>query len=81
LKNCFNIHLALDQLCDDTPRLEGKGASRGPQAVILKHADYTTAHLKSYGDEPGAPGVVGANTERPVKYLRRVKGCSSKNVT
>jgi len=37
--------------------------------------------LKSYRDEPGAPEVIGANRETPVKYLKGIKGCSSKKVT
>ena len=39
------------------------------------------AHLKSYREEPGAPEVIGANRETPVKYLKGIKGCSSKKVT
>ncbi|KAK4819205.1 hypothetical protein QYF61_026821 [Mycteria americana] len=46
-----------------------------------RRAGYTGAHLKSYGDEPGAPEVIGANRETPVKYLKGIKGCSSKKVT
>ena len=30
---------------------------------------------------PGAPEVIGANRETPVKYLSGIKGCSSKKVT
>ena len=63
------------------PRLEGQGASEGPQPVALRCAGYTGAHLKSYGDEPGAPEVIGANRETLVKYLKGIKVCSSKKVT
>ena len=63
------------------PRLEGRGASEGPQPVALRHVGYTGAHLKSYGDEPGAPEVIGANRETAVKYLKGIKVCSSKKVT
>jgi len=37
--------------------------------------------LKSNGDEPGASEVIGANRETPVKYLKGIKGCSSRKVT
>jgi len=50
-----NIRLACDKLCVDMPRLEGQGVSEGPQPVALRRADYTAAHLKSYGDDPGNP--------------------------
>jgi len=66
---------------DDTPRLEGWGASEGPQPVALRCPGYTAAHLKSYGDEPQSSKVIGANRETPVKYLKGMKGCSSKKVT
>ena len=66
---------------DDMPRLEGWSYSEGRQLVALRSAGYTAAHLKSYGDEPGAPEVIGANRETPVKYLKGMKGCSSKKVT
>jgi len=69
-----NIRLAHDQLWGDTARLEGWVASKGPQPVALGHAGYTAAHLKSYGDEPGAPEVTEANRETPVKYLKGIKG-------
>ena len=36
--------------------------------------------MKSYRDKPGAPEVIGANRETPVKYLKGIKGCSSKKV-
>ena len=76
-----NIRLACDKLWDDMPRSEGRGASKGPQPVALTHAGYTGAHLKSYGEEPGAPEVIGANRETPGKYLKGIKECSSKKVT
>ncbi|GAB0203436.1 hypothetical protein GRJ2_002809200 [Grus japonensis] len=63
------------------PRLEGWSASEGPQPVALRRAGYTGAHLKSYREEPGAPEVIGANRETLVKYLKGIKGCSSKKVT
>ena len=72
-----NIRPACDKLWDDTPRLEGRGASEGPQPVALRLAGYTGAHR----DEPGAPEVIGANRETPVKYLKGIKVCSSKKVT
>ncbi|KAK4810175.1 hypothetical protein QYF61_010948 [Mycteria americana] len=68
-----NIRLARDKLWDDTPRLEGQGASEGPQPVALSCAGYTGAHLKSHGDEPGAPEVIGANRGTPVKHLKGIK--------
>jgi len=34
----------------------------------------------SYGDETEAPVVIGANRKTPVKYLKGIKGCSSKKV-
>ena len=70
-----------DKPWDDMPRLEGQGASKGPQPVALRRAGYTGAHLKSYREEPGAPEVIGANRETPVKYLRGIKVCSCKKVT
>ncbi|KAK4830595.1 hypothetical protein QYF61_012021 [Mycteria americana] len=76
-----NIRLARDKLQDDRARLEGWGASEDPQPVALRHAGYTGAHLKSYGDEPGAPEAVGVNRGTLVKYLKGIKGCSSKKVT
>ena len=62
------------------PRSEGQDASEGPQPIVLRHAGYTVAHLKSYRYEPGAPGVVEANRETPVKYLKGIYGYSSKKV-
>jgi len=56
-----NIRLARDKLWDDTQWLEGQGTGEGPQSVALRHAGYTAAHLKSYGDEPAAPEVIGSN--------------------
>jgi len=76
-----NTRLANDQLWGDTPRFEGQGASEGPQSVALRHAGYTAAHLRSYGDEPGAPELVKVNRETPVKYLKGIKGRSSKKLT
>jgi len=73
-----NIRLDCDQWWDDMPRSEGQDASEGPQPIVLRHAGYTVAHLKSYRYEPGAPGVVEANRETPVKYLKGIKGCSCK---
>jgi len=61
--------------------LPQRGKRIFPQPVALRCAGYTRAHLKSYGDEPGAPEVIGANVETPVKYLKGIKGCSSKTVT
>ena len=48
---------------------------------LLRHAGYSAAHSKSYGDEPRAPEVTGANRETPVKYLKGIKVCSSEKVT
>ena len=75
-----NIRLICDKPWDNTPRFERQSASKGSQTVALRHARYTRAHLKSYRDEPGAPEVIGANRETPVKYLKGIKGCSSKKV-
>ncbi|PKU43994.1 hypothetical protein llap_5713 [Limosa lapponica baueri] len=46
-----------------------------------RHAGYIGAHLKSYGDEPEGPEVIGAKRETPVKYLKAIKEDSSKKVT
>ena len=62
-------------------RLEGQGASEGPQSVVLRLTGYTGAHLMSYRDEPEAPEVTGASGGTPVKHLKGIKGCSSKRVT
>lgn len=59
----------------------GFGASDGPQPVALLCARYTGALLKSSGDEPRAPVVIGAKRETPVKYLRGIRVCSSEKVT
>ena len=63
------------------PRLEGQSASQGPHPVALRHAGYTEACLKSYGNEPESLEVIEANRETPVKYLKEIKVCSSKKVT
>ncbi|KAK4805648.1 hypothetical protein QYF61_022406 [Mycteria americana] len=42
---------------------------------------YTAVHWKSYGNEPGAPEVIGAKRETPVKYLKGIEACSSEKVT
>lgn len=76
-----NIRLACDKPWDEMPRAEGRGASEDPQPVARRLAQYTGGHVKSYGDEPGAPEVAGANKGRPVKYLKGMKGCSSQKVT
>ena len=76
-----HIRLACDKLWDDPPSLEGPGAIKGPQLVALRHVGYTGARSKSYGDEPGAAEVTGANRGTSVKYLKRIKECSSKQVT
>jgi len=52
---------------------QGWGASEGPQPVGSRRAGYTAAHLKSYGEEPGAPEVIGANRETPVKHLKGIR--------
>ncbi|GAB0209472.1 hypothetical protein GRJ2_003414300 [Grus japonensis] len=54
------------------PRLEGQGASKGPQPVAQRCAGYTAAHLKSNGDEPGAPDIIGTNTETSIKSLKGI---------
>jgi len=46
---------------------ERRGAREAPQPVALRCAGYTAAYLKSYGDVPGAPEVIGDNKETPVK--------------
>jgi len=58
-----------------------RSASKAPQPVALRCVVYTGAHLKSYGDEPGAPEVIGVNRETPVKYLKRTEVFSSKKLT
>ncbi|GAB0204069.1 mitochondrial enolase superfamily member 1 [Grus japonensis] len=72
-----NIRLPYDELWDDMPRLEGQGASKGPQPVAQRHAGHTAARLKSRGDEPGAPEVIGINRETPVKYLKGIPASKS----
>ncbi|GAB0203506.1 interleukin-6 receptor subunit beta [Grus japonensis] len=67
-----NIRLACDKLWDDMPRLEGQGAGEGPQPTAQRRAGQTAARLKSYRHEPGAPEVIGANRETPVKYLKGI---------
>jgi len=74
------IRLAHDKLWDDIPRSEGRDASEGPQPVALRCPGYTETHLKCYGDETGAPEVIGVNRKTPNKYLKRIKQCSSKKV-
>ncbi|GAB0190818.1 nucleoside diphosphate kinase 6 [Grus japonensis] len=59
-----DIRLAFDKLWDDMPRLDGQGVSEGPQPVAWRHAGYTAAHLKSYGDEPGASEVIEESMRR-----------------
>lgn len=49
--------------------------------VSLQHARYTGTHLKSYRNKPGVPEVIGANGETLVKYLKEIKGYSSKTMT
>jgi len=61
--------------------LEGWGASEDLQPVALRRAGYTAAQSKSYGDKPGAPEIIKANRETPVKHLKGIKECSSKKVT
>jgi len=63
------------------PRLGGRAASKDPQPGAPRHAGCTAARLKSYGDEPGAPEVIGAKRESPVKHLKGIKGCSCEEVT
>lgn len=46
----------------------------------LRHAGYTAVQLKSSEDEPGSPKVTEAKRETPLKYLKRIKGYSSKKV-
>ena len=60
--------------------LEGWGASEDLQPVALRRAGYTAAQSKSYGDKPGAPEIIKANRETPVKYLKGIYGYSSKKV-
>jgi len=45
----------------------GQGTSEGPQPSALRHTGYTAAHLRSYGDETGAPEAIGSNRETPIK--------------
>jgi len=75
-----NIRLTHDKMWDNTPRLGGQGANEGPHPVALRCAGYTGAHLKSYREEPGAPEVIEAHREAPVKYPKGVNVCSSKKV-
>jgi len=62
-----NTRLARDKLWDDTLKLEGQGASEEPQPGALRPAGCTAVQLESYRDEPGAPEVIGAIRETPVK--------------
>ncbi|PKU35905.1 hypothetical protein llap_13795 [Limosa lapponica baueri] len=63
------IRLALDKPRDDVPRSVGWVTSKGPQPVALRCAGYAAAHLKSYGDESGAPEAIGIG-ESQIKHLR-----------
>ena len=76
-----NIKLAHDKLWDDTPRLEGQGGSEGPRPVALTLARHIAAHSESYGNETGAPDVIGANCGTLVEYLKVINGRSSRKVT
>ena len=76
-----NIRLARDKLWHDTSRLEGRSATEGLQPVALRCAGYTAAQLKCWGDELGAPELIGAKMETPWKYLKGTKGHSSEKVT
>lgn len=52
--------------------VRGAGASKGPQLLALRHAGYTAAHWKSYGDEPRPPKVGGSDTETAGSETPRV---------
>ncbi|RMC14901.1 hypothetical protein DUI87_07078 [Hirundo rustica rustica] len=75
------IRLAHDELWEDAPRLKGQSASGGPQKSDSGGVDHIGEYCKSYGDEPGTPGIIEAIRETPLKYLKGIKGCPSKKVT
>lgn len=81
MKGEGDIILAHGKLWDDEPRFQGWGASEEHQPVSLRYTGYTGAHVKSYGNEPGAPEVIRPNREIPVNCLKGIKGCFSREVT
>ena len=61
-------------------RLEGQGANEGTLPSTPKCAGHTGTHLQSYRCEPGTPEVTEANRDTAGKYLKGIKGCSSRKV-
>ncbi|GAB0199663.1 hypothetical protein GRJ2_002431700 [Grus japonensis] len=59
-------------LWDDVPRLEGRGAGKGPRPTAQRHAGCTTARSKPRGDEPGAPDATGTNGVTLGRYIKRI---------
>ncbi|GAB0199646.1 hypothetical protein GRJ2_002430000 [Grus japonensis] len=59
-------------LWDDVPRLEGRGAGKGPRPTAQRHAGCTTARSKPRGDEPGAPDATGTNGVTLGEYIKRI---------
>lgn len=73
-----NIKFPHDKLWDEMPKLEEQGAKENLQLVAPRHVGHTGAHLKSHGDAEGAPEVISANRETPVKCSKGIKRYSSK---
>lgn len=76
-----NIRFASDKLWEGIPSLKEQSANESPQTNGFRGVDHIGEHCKSYGDEPGTPGIIEAIRETPVKYLKGIKGCSSNKVT
>ena len=73
---------AHDKLWDGIAGLQGQGASRGLQPVILRCVGDTAAHLKSYDNEPGTTEAIGeGNSVAQRKYFKGIKELSSKKTT
>lgn len=47
--------------------------SNNLQPVVLRHAGERAAQSKSYKDKPGAPAVVEAYKETPVKQVKGIR--------
>ncbi|GAB0185820.1 hypothetical protein GRJ2_001047300 [Grus japonensis] len=59
-------------LCDDVPRLEGRGAGEGPQPTAQRRAGCITAHSKPRGDKLGALDATGTNGVTLGRYIKRI---------
>lgn len=68
-----NIRLVPGKLGDERQTLERWGAGKGLQSL-----NCAGAHLQSYRDEPETPKVRGSNREILGRYLKIIKGCTSR---